>query len=56
MNECSNWFSEVSINELQQIEGGGFWSDLAESIGRLAEGVGAVSGSPLLILVGGAMY
>jgi hypothetical protein len=42
--------------ELSQIEGGGFWGRLAESVGRLAEGVGVVTGSPLLILAGRAMY
>ena len=47
---------EVTLSELENVEGGGFWSRLAESVGRLAEGVGVVTGSPLLILAGGAMY
>jgi len=48
--------SAVNRSELENVEGGGFWSRLAESVGRLAEGVGVVTGSPLLILAGGAMY
>jgi hypothetical protein len=63
MNECNDRFSAlpdefsaVSRGELVQVEGGGFWGRLAEAVGRLAEGVGVVTGSPLLIVAGGAMY
>src|SRR5262245_54348803 len=38
----------VNPSELENVEGGGFWGRLAESVGRLAEGVGVVTGSPLL--------
>ncbi|HKB39704.1 MAG TPA: hypothetical protein VKD72_24925 [Gemmataceae bacterium] len=46
----------VNLSELEGVQGGGFWSRLAESVGRLAESTGLVTGSPLLILIGGAMY
>jgi hypothetical protein len=49
-------FNAASAEELDQVAGGGFWGPLAESVGRLAEGVGVVTGSPMLILAGGAMY
>ena len=48
--------AELTMEALAQINGGGFWSRLSESVGRLAEGVGVVTGSPLLIGLGGLMY
>ena len=49
-------FTLVSDEALTQVDGGGFFDRLVESVGRLAEGVGVVTGSPLLIVAGRAIY
>ena len=51
-----NFGAELSMDELAQIAAGGFWSQLGESVGRFAEGLGVVTGSIPLVVIGGAMY
>jgi hypothetical protein len=49
-------FTTAAEDALVRVDGGGFWGNRVESIGRLAEGVGVVTGSGTTIAVGGAIY